>query len=308
MKRSLQAALLGCGVLAAMGASQARAEGPACAGIQARWESTKADLQTPQISALLFAAADNGCPAVAETLLAAGALIEAKDRFGNTPLAHAARAGQIEMLQTLLAHGADIGHQNISGSSALFSAIERHQPAAAAFLLAHGADPRQPGRSGVTPLAAAAFVGDDATTALLLMRHADPNTADSTGKTPIVYAAGNADLPIVKRLLASGVEVNARYGNDLTALMWAAGYADGATEANGIAVVSYLLDHGAHVDETDNRGQTALMIAAERGHAAIAKLLLARGANPAIKNQDGKTARDLATLPDVKQVFPAAPG
>jgi len=35
---------------------------------------------------------------------------------------------------------------------------------------------------------------------------------------------------------------------------------------------------GARLDDADNRGGSAPMIAAERGHAAIAKLLLARGA------------------------------
>ena len=55
----------------------------------------------------------------------------------------------------------------------------------------------------------------------------------------------------------------------------------------------HLLDLGARIDERDARGRTALMIAAEGGHAGIADLLLARGADPALKDKDGKRAADL---------------
>ena len=280
MLPSLRAALAGCAVLSVAAAlsGPAAAESPACADIAARWAAQKADLQTPQISAMLFSASDNDCAQVAETLLAAGALLEAKDRFGNTPLAH----------------GADIGHQNVAGSSALFVAIERHHPNAAVLLIERGADPNVPGRSGATPLAAAAFGGEEDSVAALLAHHADPKVPDRTGKAPIVYAAARGRAGIVKLLLAAGVDINARYENDLTALMWGAGHADGVPEREGLAVVTLLLDGGAHVDDADNRGRTALMIAAERGHAGIAKLLLAHGANVGLHDKQGKSALDLA--------------
>lgn len=296
-----RAALLGLVLLAPF---PARAESPACADIAAKWAAQKADLQTPQVSALLFAAADNGCDKIADSLLAGGALIEAKDRVANTPLGHAAREGRLEMVAFLVAHGADIQHRNIAGSSALFLAIERHHRDVAKFLVEHGADPNAPGRSGDTPLAVAAFGGDEATVGLLLDHGADPKVVDRTGKAPIVYAAARGKASIVKRLLAGGIDINARYENDLTVLMWAAGHVDGVAEPDGVATVAMLLDGGARVDAADNRGRTALMIAAERGHPAIAKLLLARGANAALRDKDGKSARDLAADDSVRAVLP----
>jgi len=89
--------------------------------------------------------------------------------------------------------------------------------------------------------------------------------------------------------------VNARYGNDLTVLMWAAGYADGAGALDAVAVVNLVLDRGAAIDARDNRGRTALMIAADAGHAGIVDLLLRRGAARDLKDREGKTALDLAT-------------
>ena len=137
-------------------------------------------------------------------------------------------------------------------------------------------------------LAAAAQQVPDAWTPL-------PHPTD-TGKPPIVYAAARARLDIVKRLLARNIDINARYPHDLTLLMWASGADEGVTEAEAIKVVIYLLDAGAHIDDRDARGRTALMIAAEGGRAEVAILLLARGADPSLKDNAGKRAADLTTL------------
>ena len=65
--------------------------------------------------------------------------------------------------------------------------------------------------------------------------------------------------------------------------------------------MSYLLDAGAHIDDRDARGRTALMIAAEGGHAEIANLLLARGADPSLKDKAGKRAADLTALSSLRE-------
>jgi len=60
-------------------------------------------------------------------------------------------------------------------------------------------------------------------------------------------------------------------------------------------VLALLIDHGAHIDDQDNRGRTALMIAASLGHEKAVDVLLARGANKNLHDKAGKTAADLAT-------------
>ena len=92
----------------------------------------------------------------------------------------------------------------------------------------------------------------------------------------------------MKRLLARNIDVNARYPHDLTLLMWASGADEKVPETEAIKVVTYLLDAGAHIDDRDARGRTALMIAAEGGRAEVATLLLARGADPSLKDNAGK--------------------
>jgi len=160
--------------------------------------------------------------------------------------------------------------------------------------LAKGANPNIPGRKGVTPLIAAAFKGNDRIFETLLGHGADVNAIDETGKSAMVYAAARGFDDIVKRLLESGVAAQRRYGNDLTALMWAAGHDEGVGAAASGSVIDLLLAHGAMLDDTDNRGRTALMIATSLGDAAVVDLLLQRGASRGLKDKEGKTALDLA--------------
>ena len=83
--------------------------------------------------------------------------------------------------------------------------------------------------------------------------------------------------------------------------MWAAGYADSAGALDAETVAELLLERGAAIEAQDNRGYTALMIAADAGHGGIVDLLLRRGATRDTKGQDGKTARDLATDAPVRE-------
>jgi ankyrin repeat protein len=296
MPRLLQPLPLAVGVAVAwLAVAPAWADPPACDAMEANWQQNHAELAAPQVSAVQFAAADQGCARLASTVLDAGASVEARDRFGNMPLAHAARAGQEQVVHLLLDHGANPNARNVSGATALWLAAEASQAGTAALLLSHGADPNILGRSALSPLMAASFAGNAALAGMLLDHHADPQLRDSTGKPAIVYAAAVGTPDIVQLLLDAGVDPAARYEHDLTALMWAAGYADTGSDTGAQRAVALLLQRGARVDDADDRGRTALMIAAGRGHAAIVRLLLAHGASPKLLDKNGKSAADLAT-------------
>lgn len=269
--------LLGAGLLATV---PAQAASDACTALGARYDREKTGDTALEISQILFAASDADCDGLVGRLLDDGASAEARDRLGNRPLARAARSGAGAVTALLIARGAQVDHRNLAGSTALYLAAEQDKPGTARLLLEHGADPNLPGTSGVTPLGAAAFAGDVALVEALLQHRADPNTRDGTGKAPVIYAAARGDAAIVKRLLDAGVDVEARYAHDLTVLMWGAGYVDSVAEANGVELVGLLLDRGAKVDSLDDRGETALMIAVQRGHVMVVDLLLKRGADP----------------------------
>lgn len=278
----------------------AHAQTAACAVIERNLEVGRSELAAPQLSAMLFAAADAGCVAIVPKLMAAGASAAARDRTGGTALTHAARAGRAAMVPVLLGNGADINQRDVLGATPLSVAIETNHNQVAIALIEAGADITLTGRSGITPLIAAAYNGNRPVVDILLQHKADVAVIDSTGKSAIVYAAARGFTPIVARLLDAGVDVNAVYANRLTALSWAAGHADDVPESEAATLVTRLLDRGAKPDIADDRGETTLMIAAEMGHDDVAGILLAHGADPSLRNKAGQTARDLTRSPALR--------
>ncbi len=287
------ALFLGLSMSVAVSAENTAALSDACIALEQRYEAGKSTLERPQINAILFSASDNDCDALLLRLLQSDTSSAVQDRLGGTALTHAARSGKIGAIKLLLENGADINHRMIDGSTPLYVATDKNRTEAARELVVRGADVKLDGHSGVSPLAATAYNGNAEIAALLLARGADPKALDATGKPPIVYAAAAGHISVVSLLLAAGVDVNAKYANSLTALMWAAGHADGISEDEGVKLVTMLLDKGASIEETDDRGRTALMIAAEQGHEAIVDLLIARGAATDRRDRQGLRALDL---------------
>lgn len=105
----------------------------------------------------------------------------------------------------------------------------------------------------------------------------------------LISAAQDGQLDDVKRLLPlikAGIDAVDSDGD--TALYSAAYYGQ-------LHIIEYLLDNGADIDFKNNRGKTALHIAAEDGNGSekIVALLLARGANPEATDNHGNKPRDL---------------
>lgn len=258
-----------------------------------------------EVNFFLFDAAGRGCLDLVDRFLGEGASIAARDRFGNTPLAIAARMGEDQVVAHLLSLGAERDRENLAGSTPLLRAVDANRRRSATLLLEARADPNKPNLRGLTPLLVAAFNGNDQLVRLMLEHGADPTALDATGKGAIVYAAGKGFASIVTLLLEAGVDPNTRYGHDLTALMWAAGHSNDVPEAEGVATLELLIAAGANIEAADDRGRTALMTAAERGHAGIVMALLAVGADDARRDQDGNTAIALAVDDDVRRTIEA---
>ena len=292
---------IGIAVLGAMSAAALAADSERCQELGRKFQTAKPQISAVEVSSALFSAADGNCIALASELLDYGASVDARDRFGARPLSHAARFGHLEMVDLLLARGALINARNLAGATALYFAAEKGHVSVAKRLIELGADVNLTGRSRISPVAAAAYAGSDAIVEALIAHGADERVADETGKPPIVYAAARAKLDILRRLLGRDIDVNARYQHDLTLLMWASGADEGVPDAVAIEVVKYLADAGARIDDRDARGRTALMIAAEGGRAEIVALLLARGADPSLKDQAGKRAADLTSLSSLRE-------
>jgi ankyrin repeat protein len=96
----------------------------------------------------------------------------------------------------------------------------------------------------------------------------------------------------LQQLLTGGADIDARDRHGQTALMLAA--ADGRA-----AVVAWLAARGAALNTTAKYGLSALMLAVVRGHAEVVRALAAAGADLTVRGTGapgfaGKTALDLA--------------
>lgn len=67
-----------------------------------------------------------------------------------------------------------------------------------------------------------------------------------------------------------------------------------AIHKNRIGTAEALIDLGAKVNHTQSNGDTPLMMAAGYGYTDIVRMLLEKGADPAMRTDAGITALDLA--------------
>jgi hypothetical protein len=113
----------------------------------------------------------------------------------------------------------------------------------------------------------------------------DVNGADSVGNSTLSLEVQERHPDVVEELLRAGADVNTANQSGVTPVMTAVAF-----DARSTAVMERLLDGGADIDAQDNGGETALMYAAKYGRKEALQILLARGANPAIRDNDGRTA------------------
>jgi ankyrin repeat protein len=105
---------------------------------------------------------------------------------------------------------------------------------------------------------------------------------------PAFFGIGGA-AEASRVLLGAGADVNARSANALSVLPIHSAVAGGHDD-----VVAVLVDAGADVNATQRHGWTPLHGAAQNGSLPSVERLLAAGADPAARNDDGVDAMELA--------------
>lgn len=259
-------------------------------------------------------------------LLSRGAKLNVQNRDGVTPLMLTTLSENAEIMKLLLDGGADVTMKNPSGKTALdmarelgfaagVSLLEERQAAAPTSPLAAVAEAVQSAvASAVAPAAPeninkelllAAHRGELDKVKQLLDAGADVNYRNEDSMTPLMFAVTSDHLDIVNELIRRSADITTAAMNGATALHLAANFGH-------IEILKKIIDtHLAELNDLnaqDNRGQTALHGAAEGGMVNSVMLLLQKGADATIVDDDGNTAYDLAQSPEIRGLLPAPRG
>jgi ankyrin repeat protein len=227
--------------------------------------------------------AARGRPDVTRMLLDMGADANAVDEFGETPLMYAARSGGMDVVIELLKHGADIHATNKEGETALTLAQEEGRVEIERLLeIPNSArqiawQNRETERKGEPKLR----IRSESEIA----RIAQKKLAEQSEIAP-----RKIRRPIIKG--DSDIARNARKGLARRKIPFNRDEFVNMARQGDISTMKLFLAAGINPNVEDNlfHRETALMVAAGKGHTEIVKLLLEMGANPDIQNDFNGTA------------------
>ncbi|MBN3304408.1 TNKS2 protein, partial [Amia calva] len=250
---------------------------------------------------------------VCELLLRKGADVNEKTKDFLTPLHLASEKSHNDIIEVLVKHEAKVNALDNLGQTALHRAAHCGHLQTCRLLLSSGCDPLIMSLQGFSPsqmgnesvqqilqegalignsdadrqLLEAAKSGDlDIVKKLCTLQNVNCRDVEGRQSTPLHFAAGYNRVAVVEFLLQHGADVHAKDKGGLVPLHNACSYGH-------YEVAELLVTHGAVVNVADLWKFTPLHEAAAKGKYEICKLLLQHGADPTKKNRDGNTPLDL---------------
>ena len=250
----------------------------------------------------LHIATDKNDETIIQKLLAHNADPRLKDVPGNTSLHLAVRLKQetrsehvkagvsymspfptsyhtcsVHTVRAIIDHGADVNVVNNRGQTALWFACVNGQESFVGILLDTGADPNIADKHRESCLHAAIHGHcNTETIQKLIDRGAHVNAVNNDGATPLLLVCSAAQAESVELFLTLGADPNiADVDGDTSILNAIEGYCS-------VTTMQYLIDNGANVNATNNKGLTALLKACSYRQMDVVKVLLEAGADPTI--------------------------
>lgn len=203
-------------------------------------------------------------------------------------------ANDAEQLRLLLPEQQEIDRPIADGKTALMAAAAAGDYGLAKSLIAAGADSHKVNDRGGSALIYASWSGSMRVVELLLRSKVNIAQQASNGWTALTMAAAKGYSDIVRRLLATGAPVDTLDVYGWTPLMR-------ATDRQHVNVVQLLVEQGkVNLGKINDRGQTALHIAATTGNPTIYRILKEGGCDPDRADFAGRSARHIAMMKGLK--------
>ncbi|XP_078499526.1 2-5A-dependent ribonuclease-like [Lissotriton helveticus] len=243
---------------------------------------------------LLWKAVVEGNTDEVRLLLEQGADINAKLKYGWTPLLQAVQLGWDKIVNLLLERGADPLVKKDNGATPFIIAGMLGSVEYLKLFLSKGANINEQDDYGFTALMETALYGHEEATMFLLGAGADVNVVRSAtdkgkskstgGQTALMDAAKKGHRSIVRMLLAKGANVNHHDIHGRSALLHALNSSDPT-------VISILLDFGADVNMRDKEGKTVLFLAVEKSNPSLVEALFSKcGGQVNVQDNTGRSA------------------
>ncbi|CAI7641033.1 unnamed protein product [Penicillium crustosum] len=255
----------------------------------------------------------NGHEAVVRLLIDNGANVNASDKEGRTPLSYTSENGHEAVARLLIKKGVNVNASDKEGRTPLQRASSNGHEAVARLLIEEEANVNASDKEGRTPLQRASSNGHEAVARLLIEEEANVNASDKEGRTPLHRASSKGHEAVARLLIEKEADVNASDKEGLTPLQGALknGYEamlvllnpPDKSSSNGHEVVTRLLiDKGADINTSDNRGWTPLHWASSKGREAVTRFLIKEGANVNASDEYGRGSLSFASLNDHEAV------
>lgn len=249
----------------------------------------------------LHLAAAQGHTEIVETLIKNGAYIDHINIDWLTPLHIASMENRAEVVKILLENNVHINKHSLRQGSALHIAAYHGHTEIAEILIKNGADINKLDDHGRTPFYIAQSRQHYKTAAIIvkemLAKNSDMSQSQGILSVGLLFASIYGLTGLARILLENGADANQKIFG-LTALHAASmsGYTD---------IVKILLENGADVNNETGEW-TALLSAYMHGYTDTVRILLENGADIYKKNNEGKTALDLAKEkghPDIESLI-----
>eukprot|EP00940_MAST-03C_sp_MAST-3C-sp2_P000246 g246.t1 len=269
-----------------------------------RWGFKCDDVDRMGRNALHYASASPvpGADHVVLYLLLHGArdLLDVRDWEGYTPLLSAARAGVVPTVRILREAGASMNGPDGTGMNLLHVAVASGRLNVLCMVLEHSSfygsnSPEEvieianeEDNQKLTPCHYACCVGFPKILWTLADLGVNINSADAQGRTLLHYAVCSRKPLCVEMLLSVNADPSIKDAESLSPLHHA------ALNNYDVEIVALCKSERTNVDQCDMRGETALHMAAEFGHALAVKELCGSTADPSRPNPDGDTPLHIA--------------
>ncbi|TPX41369.1 hypothetical protein SeLEV6574_g06120 [Synchytrium endobioticum] len=213
----------------------------------------------------------------------------------NTPLHKATNLNDLDLVSFLFESGVSLESRNDRGETPLLIAARLHNQEMISHLMSLGAEVNARTAAGTCILHLATL---DLIPLMMKATGIDPNIVNNEGLTPVLYHCQQGRQAIVLELIKyKDVDVNAKDLGHRTPLHLCSfrGYTH--------LVEQLLSKREIAIDETSLKGNTCLHAAADADHMDIVLLLLQAGADPTIRNLQGKSAADLSQNEDMIELL-----